>query len=82
MILNAADSTYESDDRRRGRDLNTRNEIVAFHSPSLLSCFSPRHSLEDEIIFRGRVIESSARKSIRVERQTDREGKTYRQIDR
>lgn len=36
MILNAADSTYESDDRR-GRDLNTRNEIVAFHSPSLLS---------------------------------------------
>lgn len=45
MILNAADSTYESDDRR-GRDLNTRNEIVAFHSSSLLFCFSPCHSLE------------------------------------
>lgn len=45
MILNAADSTYESDDRG-GRDLNTRNEIVAFHSPSLLSYFSPRRSSE------------------------------------
>jgi hypothetical protein len=39
MILNAADLTYESDGRR---GLNTRNEIVAFHSPSVLCCPSFR----------------------------------------
>jgi len=43
MILNAADLTYESDGRCR-RGLNTRNEIIAFHSPSVPRCpsFHPR----------------------------------------